>query len=142
MDTKKRPNEDQPDSDQSQLTNTTPLKTDLPGADSVGSVEPMAVDATTTHAPEAASVASSTLTAMMAMEGGKASSEANKRIKLTLESEQRGANYSPSLDVVDPSKETKGLAEWVEQMDEADAKGNEKSHVVGLQELPSLILFL
>ncbi|KAF9952426.1 hypothetical protein BGZ72_006295 [Mortierella alpina] len=121
MDTKKRPNEDQPDSDNVQPTTATSRNAELPASDSMNPAEPMAVDATAAHAPDAMSGASSTSTATKAAEGGVAPSEANKRIKLTLESDQRGANYSPSLDVADPSKESKGLAEWVGQMDKVDA---------------------
>ncbi|KAF9936366.1 hypothetical protein BGZ67_002427 [Mortierella alpina] len=104
-----------------QAITTAPMNAELPASDSMDSVEPMVVDTATTHAPDATSEASSTSTVIMAVEGGMAAIEANKRIKLTLESDQRGANYSPSLDVVDPSKETEGLAEWVGQMDEVDA---------------------
>lgn len=108
------------------------MKAELPASDPMGSVEPMAVDATTTQVPEASLGAPSTAATITVVEGAKASNEANKRIKLTMESDQRGANYSPSLDVADPSKETKGLAEWVGQMDEVDAaKGNEETLVVG-----------
>ncbi|KAF9288816.1 hypothetical protein BGZ68_010550 [Mortierella alpina] len=132
MDTKKRPNEDQPDSDNVQSTTTTSMKAELPASDPMGSVEPVAVDATTTQVPEASLGAPSTAATITAVEGAKASNEANKRIKLTMESDQRGANYSPSLDVADPSKETKGLAEWVGQMDEVDAaKGAEPSSQEG-----------
>ncbi|KAF9964468.1 hypothetical protein BGZ70_006428 [Mortierella alpina] len=121
MDNKKRPNEDQPDSDNVQPMTSTPMKAELPASDSMDSVEPMAVDGTTIHAPGATAGASSTSTTSMSAGGGMPSSEANKRIKLTMEIDQRGANYSPSLDVADPSNETKGLAEWVGQMDEVDA---------------------
>ncbi|KAF9570218.1 hypothetical protein EC968_002097 [Mortierella alpina] len=121
MDSKKRPNEDQPGSEKVQPTTSTPINAELPASDSLGPVESMAVDATTSHPPEALSGAPSVSTEAMIVESGIAPSEANKRIKLTMESDHRGANYSPSLDVADPSKETKGLAEWVGQMDKVDA---------------------
>ncbi|KAF8946824.1 hypothetical protein BGZ47_011215 [Haplosporangium gracile] len=47
-------------------------------------------------------------------------SEANKRVKLMMETNHTGADFSPSIDLADPSQESKGLADWVGKMDKDD----------------------
>ncbi|KAG0374994.1 hypothetical protein BGX24_009674 [Mortierella sp. AD032] len=44
----------------------------------------------------------------------------NKRVKLTMETNHTGSDFSPSIDLADPSQESKGLAEWVGKMDNDD----------------------
>ncbi|KAG0271278.1 hypothetical protein BGZ95_000921 [Linnemannia exigua] len=40
----------------------------------------------------------------------------NKRVKLTMETNHTGSDFSPSIDLADPSQESKGLADWVGKM--------------------------
>ncbi|KAI7824630.1 histone deacetylation protein Rxt3-domain-containing protein [Gamsiella multidivaricata] len=139
MDTKKRPNEDslKPGPESSSLAG---LAEGLVSMDTgktghaistlmdVDAANRESSSALTTPAPNATAVSSDAL---------QPSNEANKRIKLTIDADKSGAEYSPSLDVADPSEESKGLAEWVEKMDDDDNK--EKNDVESAAEpvLPS-----
>jgi hypothetical protein len=57
-------------------------------------------------------------------------SEANKRVKLMMEANHTGSDFSPSTDLADPSQESKGLAEWVGKMDNDDLPTGNRSVMI------------
>lgn len=59
-------------------------------------------------------------------------SEANKRVKLTMETNHTGSDFSPSVDLADPSQESKGLADWVGKMDNDDHSTGNLSNIIYL----------
>ncbi|KAG0069050.1 hypothetical protein BGZ89_003617 [Linnemannia elongata] len=135
MDTKKRPNEDLLDSD-----------TDPSAAITATTSTTVAQPSETTTAAAAITEAGSDLSSAMEVDGAKPGpseavkpspathsaasmaaenmqplgSEANKRVKLMMETNHTGSYFSPSIDLADPSQESKGLAEWVGKMDNND----------------------
>ncbi|KAF9143857.1 hypothetical protein BG015_000286 [Linnemannia schmuckeri] len=134
MDTKKRPNEDllDSDADTSPATTVSTPTTVPPPSESITA----AVNSETGDDPSSAmeidgaksalsgAVQSSPAThsaATMAAESMQPlGSEANKRVKLMMETNHTGADFSPSIDLADPSQESKGLADWVGKMDKDD----------------------
>jgi hypothetical protein len=143
MDTKKRPNQDlldyeadpspaitQPDS-----TSTTdaPAANPQTGGDSPSVMD---IDSTTSKPaafPEAVQPSPAThSSAIMATDNTQLlSSEANKRVKLTMETNHTGSNLTSSIDLADPSQESKEPAEWVSKMAKDDhPKGNRSNMIL------------
>ncbi|KAF9135376.1 hypothetical protein BGW39_003173 [Mortierella sp. 14UC] len=135
MDTKKRPNQDLLDSEtdssptvtqaaQADSTSTTdaPVANPQIGGDSASAMDidstnskPAAFSEAVQHSPATHSAATMAAENMQPL-----GSEANKRVKLTMETNHTGSDLSPSIDLADPSQESKGLADWVGKMDKAD----------------------
>ncbi|KAK3816790.1 MAG: hypothetical protein JOS17DRAFT_403373 [Linnemannia elongata] len=135
MDTKKRPNEDllDSDADPSPATSATTSTTVPPSSETAAAAEAiteaggdsssaMEVDGTKPGASETVkpSPATHSAAAMAAENMQPLGSEANKRVKLTMETNHTGSDFSPSVDLADPSQESKGLADWVGKMDNDD----------------------
>jgi len=147
MDTKKRPNEDLLDSDAdpspatTATTSTTvaqPLETTAAAAaiteargDSSSAME---VDGTKPGVFEAVKPSPATHSAatMAAENIQPLGSEANKRVKLMMETSHTGSDFSPSIDLADPSQESKGLAEWVGKMNNDDRNTGNQSNMIYL----------
>ncbi|KAF9543488.1 hypothetical protein EC957_000849 [Mortierella hygrophila] len=147
MDTKKRSNEDllDSDADPSPATTATTSTTLLPPSETTsaaaaiteagdGLSSAMEVDGTKSGASDAVKPSPAThFAATMAAESMQSlGSEANKRVKLMMETNHTGSDFSPSIDLADPSQESKGLAEWVGEMDNdahstADTEGGAPS---------------
>ncbi|KAF9183209.1 hypothetical protein BGZ51_004170 [Haplosporangium sp. Z 767] len=128
MDTKKRPNDD------SHEPHTLPLSGQLSEAEGAGTTDPtiMEVDVATTD-PSAAKAGLSGSDAPQTMpiqmtDQTSMLTEANKRVRLTMNSDRLGGAYSPSIDLPDPSKEEKGLAEWVGQLDKDDVSKDHQTN--------------
>ncbi|KAG0202128.1 hypothetical protein BGX28_005270 [Mortierella sp. GBA30] len=133
MDAKKRPNEDQPDSGSAPVTAGAPMEMESSASNMIDTAEQMEVDPIRTELPTThALTISATSAPSTAADNGSVSGEANKRIRLTMEADQHAANYSPSIDLADPSKETKGLAEWVGQMGDGGANKEAAPGIAGL----------
>ncbi|KAG0249706.1 hypothetical protein BG011_009009 [Mortierella polycephala] len=121
MDTKKRPNDD------SLEPHTLQLSGQLSGTEGAGMTDPTAMEvdvATVDPSAAKADLSSSsdvppTMTTQITDQTSMLT-EANKRVKLTMDSDRIGGVYSPSIELPDPSKEEKGLAEWVGQLDKDD----------------------
>ncbi|KAI8600022.1 hypothetical protein EDD21DRAFT_145138 [Dissophora ornata] len=119
METKKRPNDDS----QEQAENSSAGLADSAvhsTAHNADDALPMDVDSTKLEAPSTAVDSVSSTDAHRHAENQQSTGEANKRLKMTMEADVSGAGYSPSVDITDPSKETKGFTEWVEKIDEDD----------------------
>ncbi|KAF9358127.1 hypothetical protein BGX26_002418 [Mortierella sp. AD094] len=110
METKKRPNEDPLEPETS--ASTQPPNLNKESINDSGSVL-MEVDNPKAEAPLISTPKITPSTDDNAPPAG----ETNKRLKLTMETDRTGAGYSPSMDLEDPSKETKGLVEWTEKLD-------------------------
>ncbi|KAG0202940.1 hypothetical protein BGX33_009387 [Mortierella sp. NVP41] len=137
MDTKKRPNQDLLDSEANPSSSTTVSTTAITPSASAESTTALAaqaetggdsssameIDSAKTVLSEAVQPSPATHSAatMAAENMQPIESEAtNKRVKLTMETDKTGSNFSPSIDLADPSQESKGLAEWVGKMDKDD----------------------
>ncbi|KAF9904875.1 hypothetical protein EC991_002238 [Linnemannia zychae] len=135
MDTKKRPNQDLQDSEadpspattqaaQTESTSPTDAPTANPqtGGDSTSAMEVDSTNSKPALLPEGVQPSPATHSAatMVAENTQPLGSEANKRVKLTMETNHTGSDFSPSVDLADPSQESKGLAEWVGKMDKDD----------------------
>lgn len=139
MDTKKRPNEDLLDSETDpspattaltattvppQPSESTTVTTSAAASTETGGNLPSAMEVDSTESTLSESIQPSPAThsaAIMAAENMQPlGSEANKRVKLMMETSHTGSDFSPSNDLTDPSRESKGLAEWVVKMDKDD----------------------
>ncbi|KAF9923496.1 hypothetical protein FBU30_006478 [Linnemannia zychae] len=124
MDTKKRSNEDLLDMETKSSGMTTVSSTPSEAA-SAANMEPkesssaMEIDsAKPAHLESVQPSPATHSAATMATENTQPlGSEANKRVKLTMEAGHTRSDFSPSVDLPDPSTETKGLADWVGKID-------------------------
>lgn len=121
MDSKKRPNEDEHGTDGL-------IGVAFENAETINSIADTAMEVDGPKdgpIPTLSSPASGTAATMIA-ETMNHGAETNKRLKLTKEAEILGSDYSPSTDLADPSQESKGLAEWVGNMDQMDQEDASK----------------
>lgn len=147
MDTKKRPNEDLLDSDADTSPTTTAItSTRVPPPSETtaaaaaiteaggNSSSAMEVDGTKPGASEVVKPSPATHSAatMAADSTQLLGNEANKRVKLMMEANHTGSDFSPSIDLADPSQESKGLAEWVGKMDNDDNPTGNRSNMIYL----------
>ncbi|KAI1306252.1 hypothetical protein EDD11_004838 [Mortierella claussenii] len=120
METKKRPNDDTLKAESTSSTDVASVQAQIVSkdADAAGPA-PMDVDASISHTATT-SLEPDTLTAASNV-SVPVSVEAHKRLKLMVEADPSGSEYSASTDVTDPSKEIKGLSEWIGNMEKHDS---------------------
>ncbi|KAF9200762.1 hypothetical protein BGZ49_009005 [Haplosporangium sp. Z 27] len=114
METKKRPNEESLQSEITPSTNatSTDLNPNNGSVDNNGSIPIETDNPKSDSAVGAPSKTTSSYDNSVPLSG-----EANKRLRLTMETERIGTVYSPSMDLEDPSKEATGLANWTEDLE-------------------------